>query len=78
MYSYVNSNKRKKETAGPVDTVGRIENITIHGFPSNIKISNILVNHTKAVKFLHTDLELVLKLPLVKIDEDWEIVIQCQ
>ena len=75
MYKYVDAKKRKKESAGPVDITGRIENITVHGVLAHASITKIYVNYSKEIRFSHSSENLVIKLPLVKIEEDWDIIV---
>jgi hypothetical protein len=73
-FQYV-SRKKKKAVAGPVDIMGKIEKITIYGFPFHKKVTNVSVNYSKPASFTQSPKSFVIKLPLVLIDESWDIVI---
>ena len=73
-FQYV-SRKKRKAIAGPVDVMGRIEKMTVYGFPADKKVNSVSLNYSKPVSFSQIQNILVIKLPLVYIDESWDIII---
>lgn len=73
-YSHSSIKPKTKSVAGPNDIIGRFEKFIIYGLSEEAVISEVLVNHTKPLKYHRFKNSVIVKLPLVKVDEDWEVI----